>query len=410
MTAPGTRVIIRPTRNRRRSVAATEQRVILRQNQRHPSMKDLFANVYEGLTVLVTGHTGFKGSWLSTWLIELGADVVGYSLPQPPTKPSSFAASQLGRHITDVRGDIGDLDLLVTTIETYRPQLIIHMAAQPIVLRAVQEPLETFAANVNGTLNVLEAVRRCGGVRALLCITTDKVYENREWLWGYRENDRLGGRDPYSASKAMAELAIASYRQTYFPPEKYEEHGLAIASARAGNVIGGGDFADYRLVPDCMRSLMAGQPIDIRNPSSIRPWQHVLEPLSGYLWIGAKLLQDGPAFAEAWNFGPLEHKGITAQALAEKLIALWGSGSWVHSHPNFAPVETGQLRLSWDKAAARLNWHPVYGWEDALVEIVQWFKSFEQSADMYAVCRDHIATYVKRACGLNLEWARTPSG
>jgi CDP-glucose 4,6-dehydratase len=244
----------------------------------------------------------------------------------------------------------------------------------------------------------------------LLCVTTDKVYENQEWLWGYRENDRLGGHDPYSASKAMAELAIASYRQTYFPPQKHGEHGLAIASARAGNVIGGGDFADYRLVPDCMRSLMAGQPIDIRNPASIRPWQHVLEPLSGYLWLGVKLLQDGPDYTGAWNFGPLEHRGITAQALAEKLIALWGSGSWVHTRPNFAPVETGQLRLSWEKSAARLNWRPVYGWEDALAELVHWFKSYEQSADMYGVCREHIASYVGGACDLNLEWTRPASG
>lgn len=371
-------------------------------------MNNLFANVYEGSTVLVTGHTGFKGSWLTAWLVELGAHVVGYSLPQPPTKPSNFIVSGLSQHITDVRGDVADLDLLVKTIETHRPQSIFHMAAQPIVLRAVQEPLETFAANVTGTLHILEAVRQCSGVQALLCVTTDKVYDNQEWLWGYRENDRLGGHDPYSASKAMAEMAITSYRQTYYPPEKYGEHRLAIASARAGNVIGGGDFADYRLVPDCMRSLMAGQPIDVRNPASIRPWQHVLEPLSGYLWLVARLLKDGPACAEAWNFGPLEHRGITAQALAEKLIALWGSGSWVHSQPNFAPIETGQLRLSWEKSAARLNWRPVYSWEDALQEVVDWFKSYEAPADMYKVCQDHITSYVSKARALNLEWARLP--
>jgi CDP-glucose 4,6-dehydratase len=373
-------------------------------------MKELFANVYDGLTVLVTGHTGFKGSWLASWLIELGANVIGYSLPLLPTKPSNYRASKLNERITDIRGDITDLDLLIETIASHRPQLIFHLAAQPIVLRAVQEPLETFAANVNGTLNVLEAVRRIGGVRGLLCVTTDKVYKNQEWLWGYRENDRLGGHDPYSTSKAMAELAIDSYRQTYFPADRYEEHGLAIASARAGNVIGGGDFADYRLVPDCMRSLMAGKPIDIRNPASIRPWQHVLESASGYLWLAVKLLQDGPAYTEAWNFGPLEHRGITARALAEKLIDLWGSGSWIHSRPNFAPIETGQLRLSWEKSAARLNWRPIYSWQDALAELVDWFKSYEQSADMYAVGRNHIAKYVAEARRLDLEWARTASG
>jgi CDP-glucose 4,6-dehydratase len=370
-----------------------------------------FVNTYAGLPVLVTGHTGFKGSWLVTWLLELGATVIGYSHPEPPTRPSNFVASRLAERITDVRGDIRDYEALRQIIAAHRPRLIFHLAAQPIVLRSVELPKLTIDTNAGGTVNVLEAIRtthRDGGddnVRALVSITTDKVYENQEWLWGYRETDQLGGHDPYSASKAMAEIAIAAYRSTYFPPADYARHGVAIASTRAGNVIGGGDFADYRLVPDCMKALMDGRPIGVRNPLSVRPWQHVLEPLSGYLWLGAKLLTEGPAFGEAWNFGPLEQKGVPARDLAEKLVELWGSGAWEHSRPGYAEVETGQLRLSWDKAAHRLNWRPVYTWIDALTEITDWFKGYRRGDDMAEVTRRHIARYVARARELGLAWA-----
>ncbi|HEY1407471.1 MAG TPA: CDP-glucose 4,6-dehydratase [Promineifilum sp.] len=365
-----------------------------------------FGGAYNGVRVLVTGHTGFKGSWLITWLLELGAKVTGYSLAQPPTVPSNFVASGLAEHIVDLRGDIRDYDRLREAIDAHKPEIIFHLAAQPIVLRSVELPKLTIDTNAGGTVNVLEAIRATGHTRALVSITTDKVYENQEWLWGYRETDQLGGHDPYSASKAMAELAIAAYRSTYFPPEHYgEAHRVAVASTRAGNVIGGGDFADYRLVPDCMKALMDGQPIGVRNPLSVRPWQHVLEPLSGYLWLGARLLRDGPAFGEAWNFGPLEAKGVPAQALAEKLVELWGSGSWVHTRPGYAEVETGQLRLSWDKAAHRLNWRPVYTWVDALREITGWFKAFETGDDMLGVTRRHILEYTERAHALGLDWA-----
>jgi CDP-glucose 4,6-dehydratase len=365
-----------------------------------------FQNTYTNLPVLVTGHTGFKGSWLVTWLLELGANVIGYSLPDPPTEPSNFVASGLSERITDVRGDIRDYETLSRTIETHRPALIFHLAAQPIVLRSVELPKLTIDTNAGGTVNVLEAIRHAESVRALVSITTDKVYENQEWLWGYRESDTLGGHDPYSAGKAMAELAIAAYRATYFPPEQYgQSHHVAIASTRAGNVIGGGDFADYRLVPDSMKALMDGRPIGVRNPLSVRPWQHVLEPLSGYLWLGVQLLRHGPAYGEAWNFGPLEQKGVPAQALAEKLIELWGSGSWVHTRPGYAEVETGLLRLSWDKAAHRLNWRPIYPWTDALAEIADWFKGFQAGADMHAVTRAHVGRYVARARELGVEWA-----
>ncbi len=367
-------------------------------------MNQLFNRVYQGKTVLVTGHTGFKGSWLAIWLRELGANVIGFSLPTVPTNPSNFEVTGLSKKITDVRGDLRELESLVATINQYKPEVIFHLGAQPIVLQSVADPVGTFTSNVNGTINVLEAVRQSNCVRAVVAVTTDKVYENQDWLWGYRENDRLGGKDPYSASKAMAELAIAAYRSTYFPAERYDEHGVAVASTRAGNVIGGGDFGAYRLVPDTMRALLAGDVVGLRMPGSIRPWQHVLEPLSGYLWLGAMLLENGPAYAEAWNFGPMEQKGVTAQAITEKIIEQWGSGSWTFTGEHTQHIETGQLRLSWDKAAACLNWRPVYSWVDAVTEIVTWFKSYEQGLDMYQVCREHIETYVERAMGLGLPW------
>lgn len=369
-------------------------------------MKNTFANAFEGVTVLVTGHTGFKGSWLTTWLLQLGAEVVGYSLPDPPTTPSSFVASRLGAHITDVRADIRDFDALRETIAAYRPQVVFHLAAQPIVLHSVAQPKLTMDTNTGGTVNVLEAIRTTDSVRALVSITTDKVYHNEEWLWGYRETDRLGGHDPYSASKAMAELAIAAYRDTFFPPRRYAEHGVAVASVRAGNVIGGGDFADFRLVPDCMRALMAGEPIGIRNPLSVRPWQLVLEPLSGYLWLAARLLHEGPDLAEAWNFGPLETQGVPARAIAERLVALWGDGAWIHTDPGYAQVETGYLRLSWEKAAVRLGWRPVYTWGEALAVIAAWFKAFQAGEEMHAVGKSQIAAYAARARELGLSWAQ----
>lgn len=337
------------------------------------------------------------------WLLALGADVVGYSLEAPPTDPSNFVASSLGRYITDVRGDIRDLERLCQTVETHKPEIIFHLAAQPIVLRSFEQPQETFHINALGTVNLLEAIRTTNYVKAAVFITTDKVYENEEWFWGYRETDRLGGHDPYSASKSMAELAISAYRHSYFS----DENRPAVGTVRAGNVIGGGDFAEYRLVPDCMRALMSGRPIAIRNPLSVRPWQLVLEPLSGYLWLAANLLRHGAEYAEAWNFGPLEQIGVTAAELAEKLVALWGSGSWIQTNPELAKAETGLLRLSWEKSAARLGWRPVYNWEEALTEITVWFKAFQSGdEDMLKVGRDHIQRYVDRAAELELAWTK----
>lgn len=365
----------------------------------------LFGNVFNGLTVLITGHTGFKGSWLSCWLTQMGARVVGYSLVEPPTKPSNFQAADMHRYISDVRGDIRDLESLQNAIETHRPELVFHLAAQPIVLRGYEEPKVTFDTNAGGTVSVLEAIRRTSSVRALVSITTDKVYRNQGWLWGYRESDTLGDKDPYGASKAMAELAIHSYRESFFSKKTYDQHGVAIASTRAGNVIGGGDFAAYRLVPDCMRALMAGEPIAVEVPGNVRPWQHVLEPLSGYLLLATKLLQEGPAYGEAWNFGPGELGEVPARLLVEKLIAQWGSGDWVHTPTERAAKETQFLRLSWEKAASRLGWQPVYSLDEALAEICDWFKAFQRDEDMYSVCQQHITDYVRRAHEKGLPWA-----
>lgn len=369
-------------------------------------MHEMFQNIYAGKKVLVTGHTGFKGSWLTLWLRNLGAEVVGFALEEPPTEPNNFDVTGLRERITDLRGDIRDLQTVNGLIETHRPEIIFHMAAQPIVLRAVAEPHLTFETNTMGTTNLLESLRRFPGVRALVNITTDKVYENQESLWGYRETDRIGGCDPYSASKSMAELVTHAYAQTYFSASNYGSHGLAIASARAGNVIGGGDFALYRLIPDSMRALMNGESIGVRNPRSIRPWQHVLEPLSGYLSLGAKLLTEGPKWGGPWNFGPLEQTGVSTAELVEELVRQWGAGCWESVDSGFAKVETSTLRLSWEKAAALLAWRPVYTWKDALAEIVAWFHSYQCGDRMDYVCEAHIASYVERACSLGLKWAK----
>lgn len=364
-----------------------------------------FAGVYTGLPVLVTGHSGFKGSWLAIWLKELGADVFGFSLPDPPTVPGNFEVCRLEGQIAGVRGDVRDYDALAGTISRCRPRLIFHLAAQPLVLAGYREPKMTFDTNAGGTVNLLEAVRQSGGVEAVVCVTTDKVYQDRDWLWGYRENDRLGGRDPYSASKAMAELVIASYRHSFF-----QDGGPALASARAGNVIGGGDFAADRLLPDTMRALLAGEPVCVRNPAHVRPWQHVLESLSGYLWLGAKLLREGRTYAEAWNFAPRDAEAVTAQQVVEKALALWGEGTWEQPGQAQAEKETALLRLSWEKAANRLGWRTLYDWDEAVAATVEWFRLYQQrylgrGESMYGVCAQQIAAYTDKGRASGLPWA-----
>jgi CDP-glucose 4,6-dehydratase len=310
-----------------------------------------------------------------------------------------------------VRGDVRDLARLRETMVIHRPAVVFHLAAQPLVLPSYRQPKETFDVNVGGTVNVLEAVRTTGSVRAVVCVTTDKVYKNQGWLWGYRENDELGGHDPYSASKAMAELAVSAYRQSFFPAERYQEHGVAVATARAGNVFGGGDWGETRLVPDCVRALVAGAPIALRNPGYVRPWQLQLESLSGYLWLGTRLLgADGILFADAWNIGPSESQGIAAEQVVQKAIQLWGAGSFTRGVTQEA-VETEMLRLNSDKAAHRLGWRAIYGWEEALSETMSWYKTYQAAkervgiVDMYRACVDQIARYTDRASAAGLAWA-----
>jgi CDP-glucose 4,6-dehydratase len=374
-------------------------------------MSTALHRTFDGLTVLITGHTGFKGSWLCIWLRELGAHVVGYSL-DPPTEPSNFVLSCLAGRAVDLRGDVRDFERLCQTVEQYRPGVIFHLAAQPLVPVSYREPKETLDVNVGGTVNVLEAARTTDTVKAVVCVTTDKVYRNREWPWGYRENDELGGHDPYSASKAMAELAIASYRQAFFSAASGKERSVALASARAGNVLGGGDWGRDRLVPDCMRALSDRRPIPLHKPSCVRPWQSVFEPLSGYLWLAAKLLSnEGPRFAGAWNFGPPEHRAVTTEELVRATIDLWGHGSYIVTGGR-DEVETSVLRLNWDKAANELDWRPIYTWKEALAETVGWYRVYhtqrERAApiDMYDTCVAQIRAYSERASEENLAWAR----
>lgn len=363
-----------------------------------------FHGIFEGLTVLVTGHTGFKGSWLSLWLRELGAHVVGYSL-EPPTSPSNFACTGLQNEITHIIGDIRDFDALKRMMDTHQPAVVFHLAAQSLVLHSYDNPKETFDVNAGGTVNVLEAARTCPSIKAMVMVTTDKCYENNEWLWGYRENDRLGGKDPYSASKSMAELAVASYNTSFF-----KEAGPCVASARAGNVIGGGDFSAMRILPDCMKALMRNEPVKVRNPHSVRPWLNVLDPLSGYLWLAACMLENGKQFAGAWNFGPQENEGIPVSALVKKSLELWGKGDWIEVGVP-AKAEMGTLRLNWDKAANLLKWRPAYNWEEAVAETVDWFRAFDacQHSEHQAAMREvgvaHIRQYTDRAQKLELPWA-----
>lgn len=367
-------------------------------------MNKPFHGIFDGLTVLVTGHTGFKGSWLTLWLKELGAHVIGYSL-EAPTNPSNFQSTGLESEIVHIVGDIRDYESLKNAMSSHRPDVVFHLAAQPIVLHSYERSKETFDVNAGGTVNVLEAARCCPSIKAMVMVTTDKCYENNEWIWGYRENDRLGGKDPYSASKSMAELAVASYNASFF------QDGPFVATARAGNVIGGGDFSDLRILPDCVKALMQRKPIAVRNPHSVRPWLNVLDPLSGYLWLATRLLEQGSAYTGAWNFGPLENEAVSVKALVEQAIALWGNGEWVDTSDPQAKAEMALLRLNWDKAANILKWRPTYGWREAVSETIEWFQEFHaqqqnpSKVSMREIGVCHIRQYIEKATSLNLPWA-----
>jgi len=351
---------------------------------------NLFDGVYQGKCVLVTGHTGFKGSWLSLWLYLMGAKVVGYAL-DPATQRDNFVRCGLHGKIIDLRGDIRDAALLNQVFDTYRPEFVFHLAAQPIVRRSYENPTETFETNVMGTVNVLEAIRSCNSVKAGVIITSDKCYENREQIWGYREDDKMGGYDPYSASKGCAELVTSAYRNSFFRRDSEK----SIATVRAGNVIGGGDWSDFRLLPDCVRAAQSQIPIEIRNPDSVRPWQFVLEPLYGYLLLGSKLFQRGAAYSGAWNFGPDFESIATVKTATELFAALWGGGAGIHCFSSEdAPHEAGLLSLDCTKAKTLLGWKPRLNLQQALEYTVEWYKN-ENTEDLFALCKSQIVSYCK---------------
>lgn len=331
-------------------------------------IKDL--SIYRNKKVFITGHTGFKGSWLSVWLHSLGAKVTGYAL-EPEFKDGIFNRTGIGHLIQDLRGDIRNYTDLLAALNESKPEIVFHLAAQPLVLRSYNNPLETFETNVIGTANVLEAVRHSPSIKACVIITTDKCYENREWVYGYRETDSLGGYDPYSASKASAELVTSAYRKSYFS----QENDVAIASARAGNVIGGGDMSEYRLLPDLFKAIRSGSSLEVRNPESVRPWQHVLEPLGGYLLLALALLNDKNKYAGAWNFGPFPQDVHTVRELVEKTISYIGTGNWIDKSDRQKPHEAGLLMLDISKAIHVLTWKPVLNFEETIQFTSDWYMS-----------------------------------
>jgi CDP-glucose 4,6-dehydratase len=347
---------------------------------------------WKGKRVFLTGHTGFKGSWLTLWLQFVGAVVTGFSL-EPDTEPSLFKLANVADGIESRIGDIRDLGLMLRAVKECRPEIVIHMAAQPLVRLSYKEPVETYATNVMGTVHLLEAVRQTEGVKAVVIVTSDKCYDNKEWVWGYRESEPMGGYDPYSNSKGCSELVTSAYRNSYFNPQNYSQHGVAVGSGRAGNVIGGGDWAGDRLIPDMMRAIASGQPVLIRSPHAIRPWQHVLEPLSGYLALAERLYTDGPAFAEGWNFGPEDSDTQPVEWIVERLTSTWGAGaSWVLDK-NPQPHEATFLKLDCSKARSQLGWRPQWTLPITIDKIVEWFKAAQQGADMRALTLTQINSY-----------------
>jgi len=347
---------------------------------------------WQGRRVFLTGHTGFKGTWLSVWLTRLGAQVAGFALA-PPTTPSMFEVLGMADRLTSVIGDVRDAEAVAAAMARHQPEIVIHMAAQPLVRQSYAAPVETYATNVMGTVNVLEAVRRTGSVRAVVSVTTDKCYENREWVWGYRETDAMGGYDPYSSSKGCAELVTAAYRNSYC-----RAAGVALASARAGNVIGGGDWSADRLVPDLIRAFTAGQVVEIRAPHSTRPWQHVLEPLSGYLALAEALAGDGgDAFASGWNFGPADADCRPVGQVVEMIRRRWsGPAEWRDVSGGAHPHEANLLKLDCSKARALLGWQAVWSLEEALDATVEWYLAQRDGADIGAVTLAQITRYEAR--------------
>ncbi len=363
-------------------------------------MQSLFSGIYKDKTVLVTGHTGFKGSWLCFWLKQMGAKVVGYSL-EAPTNPNHFELLNLD--ITSIKGNIKDLEHLNTVFQTYKPDIVFHLAAQALVKYSYENPIETYETNVIGTLKVFEA-SRINNVKAIVNITSDKAYENKEWIWGYRENDPMGGYDPYSSSKGCADLLATSYRNSYFNINEYKKtHNTLLATCRAGNVIGGGDWAKDRLITDIMISVSQGKKVSIRNPKATRPWQHVLEPLSGYLQIGQKLLEEKVEFAEAWNFGPSDEGSIAVEEVVQNVKKHWDKIDYeINQDPNQLH-EANLLKLDCTKANTILKWKDVWDSETTFEKTVNWYKNFYEN-NKELLTQSDLENYIKEAVGKNIVW------
>lgn len=347
---------------------------------------------WRGKRVLVTGHTGFKGAWLSLWLHKLGAVPLGLALA-PETEPSLSALAEVERKVDGVRGDIRDAGLVLDAVQRLAPDIVLHLAAQTLVRRSYAEPALTFETNVMGTLHMLEAVRRTPSVRAVIVVTSDKCYENREWHWAYREDEAMGGHDPYSASKGCTELVTAAWRRSFLAPEGTCGRTVAMASARAGNVIGGGDWAEDRLIPDCVRAMTEGRTVQIRNPRATRPWQHVLEPLSGYLLLAQRLWEDGAAFAEGWNFGPVLEDARPVSHVVNEMTRLWADGASWELHGGDHPHEAGFLAVDASKARARLGWQPRLRLNEALAWTTEWYKRQSAGDDAALLIAEQIERY-----------------
>jgi CDP-glucose 4,6-dehydratase len=355
----------------------------------------LNAEFWRGKRVLITGHTGFKGSWLTLWLQSLGTQVSGFSL-DPSTEPSLFELARVAEGINDQRGDLRDLGALLEVIAETEPEIVLHLAAQPLVRESYRDPLGTYSSNVMGTLNLLEAIRQVGGVRACVLVTTDKVYANQEWLWPYRENEPLGGHDPYSSSKACCELLAQSYGASFFAAERYDEHGLALATARAGNVLGGGDFAPERLIPDVLKAWSANEPVTLRYPQAVRPWQHALEPLAGYLLLAERLYEQGPAYSGAWNFGPGDADMCTVGKVVERLASRWPQAPGLRIEASDMH-EAGLLRLDSSRAQQLLGWRPCWSLRQCLEHTLDWHLAWKSGEDMRAVTLNQLNLYKERS-------------
>lgn len=359
-------------------------------------MIDIFNNFYKGKRVLVTGHTGFKGSWLSIWLHELGAEIIGVAL-DPFTERDNYVLSGIGNKIkADIRADIRDGKRMKEIFQEYQPEIVFHLAAQPLVRLSYDIPVETYETNVMGTINVMEAMRVTDSVKVGVMITTDKCYENKEQIWGYRENEPMGGYDPYSSSKGAAEIAIASWRRSFFNPADYgSKHHVALASVRAGNVIGGGDWALDRIIPDCIKALEAGKPIEIRSPKAIRPWQHVLEPLSGYMLLAQKMWIEPTKYCEGWNFGPRAESITPVWDVAQDVVKYYGSGTLIDVSDSNIQHEAKLLMLDISKAKFLLGWEPRMNIHQCVELTVEWYTRYTKE-EVYSLCINQIQKYIEK--------------